>query len=100
MKYTDISDNPKRGWAFASDLEMQKSSAKMVSEKLSMRPQAIFDLFQRAEIKISSYFYKLIPHNNIKQLTETIDVIFDCIMNDTEEPLKKYLGITADKNCL
>ena len=91
MDYEDISENPKQGWKFASYLEMQKSSAKMVGEKLAMRPQAIFDLFQRAEIKISSYFCKLIPHNNIKQLTETADVIFDCIMNDTEEPLKKYL---------
>jgi len=93
MKYNDISDSPKQGWKYANDLEMQKASSKMICEKLCLRPEAIFDLFQKAKIKISDYFNILIP-DNLKKRIKTIDVIMECIMNDTTNPLKDYLKIS------
>ena len=57
MNYKDISDNPKRGWKFGSDLEMQKSAAKMaeVFGVLELRKAIGQDLFRKKQKEVLEF---------------------------------------------
>ena len=91
MTYNEVADQPTQGWRHANKLEMQKSSAKMLADRLSLRPKAIFDIFQTIDVSIQEYLHKLIPHRNLKQIGKTANVLMEAIIDNKPEVLKNYI---------
>ena len=90
-KYNDILDNPKTGWSHADKNEMQKSGIKMICEKLCLRPKAVFDLFNKANIEVQHILYLLIPHNDFERCKTTSDIIFESVMSEDVTILQNYI---------
>ncbi len=91
MTYNEVADQPKQGWKYANKLEMQKSSAKMLAGRLSLKPEAIFDIFQTIDVPIKDYLHKLIPHRNLKQIGKTANILMEAIIDNKPEVLKNYI---------
>ena len=84
----EIKVNPKGGWKYATNKEMQKTSANMIGQYHALNPFEVYKCFNELNIYLPSVMYYFMG----KKLMAGNGVLLDLLLNGNSKPLFDMIG--------